>query len=129
MPVADRAGVSDLQREIMRSIALLTPDERKRYDRLVSQAREIRNGNAYEPKTFRQFVDYVTGGRYQWYRYAIVLASVLQRVADGILKRVLVFAPPRHGKSEAVSRLFPAYYLYRHPERFVGLTSYGAQLA
>jgi len=41
----------------------------------------------------------------------------------------MVFEPPRHGKSELVSRLFPAYYLYRHPERFVGIASYGADLA
>lgn len=41
----------------------------------------------------------------------------------------MVFMPPRHGKSELVSRLFPAYYLYRWPERFVGIASYGADLA
>ncbi len=41
----------------------------------------------------------------------------------------MVFMPPRHSKSETVSRLFTAYYLYRHPERFVGLASYGADLA
>jgi predicted phage terminase large subunit-like protein len=41
----------------------------------------------------------------------------------------MVFMPPRHGKSELVSRLFPAYYLYRHGERFVGIASYGADLA
>lgn len=54
---------------------------------------------------------------------------MLQRVADGELTRVMVYEPPRHGKSELVSRLFPAYYLYRHPTRFVGMTSYGADLA
>lgn len=37
--------------------------------------------------------------------------------------------PPRHGKSETISRLFTAYYLYRHPERWVGVNSYGASLA
>lgn len=41
----------------------------------------------------------------------------------------MVFMPPRHSKSETVSRLFTAYYLYRHPERWVGLCSYGAGLA
>ncbi len=57
------------------------------------------------------------------------LISVLQRVADGELRRVMIFVPPRHGKSELVSRLFSAYYLYRYPERFVGLCSYAAELA
>lgn len=41
----------------------------------------------------------------------------------------MVFMPPRHGKSEEVSRLFSAYYLLRHPEHFVGLSSYSAHLA
>ncbi len=41
----------------------------------------------------------------------------------------MVFMPPRHSKSETVSRLFPAYYLLRHPRHFVGLASYGADLA
>lgn len=41
----------------------------------------------------------------------------------------MVFMPPRHGKSELVSRLFSAYYLYRHPERWVGINSYAAELA
>lgn len=54
---------------------------------------------------------------------------MLQRVADGELRRVMIFLPPRHGKSELVSRLFSAYYLYRYPERFVGLCSYAAELA
>lgn len=57
------------------------------------------------------------------------LAALLQKVADGKLKRLMIFLPPRHGKSELVSRLFSAYYLYRHPEKWVGLNSYGADLA
>jgi predicted phage terminase large subunit-like protein len=41
----------------------------------------------------------------------------------------MVFMPPRHSKSETISRLFTAYYLYRYPDRFVGIASYGADLA
>lgn len=41
----------------------------------------------------------------------------------------MIFMPPRHGKSELASRLFTAYYLYRHPERWVGINSYGAGLS
>lgn len=125
----DVAGISLLSRDIGETLALLTDEERKRYNELTSEAIAIQEGKKREPRSYREFVDFVSGGRYRWYRYAIVLASVLQRVADGILKRVLIFAPPRHGKSEAVSRLFPAYYLYRHPHHQFGLVSYGAQLA
>lgn len=41
----------------------------------------------------------------------------------------MIFAPPRHGKSEELSRLFSAYYLKCFPDRFVGINSYAAELA
>lgn len=77
------------------------------------------------------FVEFVArvNPRFVWYDHCRRLAAVLQRVADGELTRVIIAAPPRHGKSEQVSRLFSAYYLYRHPERWVGMTSYAADLA
>lgn len=54
---------------------------------------------------------------------------MLQRVADGEINRLMVFMPPRHGKSETVSRLFSAYYLHRYPERWAAITSYAVELA
>jgi predicted phage terminase large subunit-like protein len=81
-----------------------------------------------ERRNFRRFVERVRP-RYVWYRHCALLADVLQRVADGELSRVMIFMPPRHGKSELTSRLFPAFYLHRHPERFVGLCSYGQDMA
>ena len=66
---------------------------------------------------------------YRFYKYLHNLHGFLQRVANGEIKRLMVFMPPRHSKSETVSRLFSAYYLLRHPDRFVGITSYAADLA
>lgn len=78
--------------------------------------------------SFREFVTKYHP-KFKWYKHCIVIADVLQKVADGELPRVIIMAPPRHGKSEEVSRLFPAYLLYRFPENFVAVTSYGASLA
>lgn len=78
--------------------------------------------------SFRQFIKRVNP-KYQFYSHVEKLIAVLQSVADDELKRVMVFMPPRHGKSECVSRLFSAYYAYRHGDRWVGLASYGAGLA
>lgn len=88
-----------------------------------------RRRRARPPLTFPSFVDLVSNGKYQWYPYCVRLAHVLQRVADGELTRLMVFMPPRHGKSELVSRLFSAYFLYRYPEEWVGINSYAADLA
>lgn len=78
--------------------------------------------------SFKQYVDRVHP-RFKWYRHCQVIAAALQRVADDELHRLIILLPPRHSKSETVSRLFTAYYLYRHPERWVGLSSYAASLA
>lgn len=77
---------------------------------------------------FNKFVE-VANPNYEWHGYARQLAAQLERVASGDLKRLMVFMPPRHGKSELISRLFSAYYLYRNPHHWVGVSSYAADLA
>ena len=75
--------------------------------------------------------DYVkiVNNRYQWYSHVTMLAGLLDMVAAGDLKRLMIFMPPRHGKSELVCRLFSAYYLLKHPEQWVAICSYGSNLA
>lgn len=43
--------------------------------------------------------------------------------------RLLLFAPPRHGKSVLSSHYYPAWYLLTHPDRRVILSSYEADFA
>jgi predicted phage terminase large subunit-like protein len=78
--------------------------------------------------TFREYMTRANA-RYVWYPHCELIASVLQRVADRELSRVLFLAPPRTGKSEPISRVFPSYWLYRYAAEYVGLTSYTANLA
>lgn len=78
--------------------------------------------------SFRSFTSYVTPS-FQWYRHCAEIAPVLDRVALGEIKRLMVFLPPRHSKSETISRHFPAYDLFKNPTHQVGLTSYSADLA
>lgn len=79
-------------------------------------------------KNFRAFTSYVNP-RFKFYRHCELLIDVLERVVSGELKRVIIQMPPRHGKSELVSRMLAAYYLARHPSRFVCLSSYSYGLA
>jgi len=81
-----------------------------------------------KPLTFREFIAAVNP-KYRFYKHCELLIAVLQRVADGEIKRLMIFTPPRHGKSETVSRLFSAYFLYRYPAYWVAVTSYSADLA
>lgn len=107
----------------------LTPEERRQLAIIMREQDRVIRGKRRPRLTLRQFVDRISGGRFQWYKYAVVLAGVLQKVVDGTLTRVIIGAPPRHGKSELVSRFLPAYYLYRYPDRWVGLASYAHELA
>lgn len=100
-----------------RFVADATPEELAEVDRLVQV-----------PVTFRKFAS-KANPHYRWYAHCSLLADELERVASGECLRLMVFMPPRHGKSEEVSRLFPAYYLSKYPRRWVAIASYGFELA
>ena len=66
---------------------------------------------------------------YKFYKFHATVIEQLQRVIDGKCKRLILQVPPRHGKSLLASQLLPAAYLLAHPERYVGISSYSAELA
>ncbi len=57
------------------------------------------------------------------------IAEALEAVERGEIKRLMVFMPPRHGKSELASRRFPAWFMGKNPTKDVITTSYGGELA
>ncbi len=58
-----------------------------------------------------------------------MIASYLEQVERGEIDRLMIFCPPRHGKSELVSRKFPAWYLGRNPNKQIIAASYNSDLA
>lgn len=58
-----------------------------------------------------------------------LIAAKLMQVVRGECKRLMIAAPPQHGKSELTSVRFPAYWLGHRPNDPVLLASYGAKLA
>lgn len=58
-----------------------------------------------------------------------LIAARLDRVVAGECKRLMIFAPPQHGKSELASVRMPAYWLGRRPDDPVIISSYAASLA
>lgn len=67
--------------------------------------------------------------RYQVSWHHEILCSYLDRFVRGEIKRLIISLPPRHGKSELVSRRLPAYLLGRDPDLSIIACSYGADLA
>ena len=58
-----------------------------------------------------------------------LIARHLDGVVGGEIDRLMIFAPPQHGKSELVSVRLPAFWLGFHPNRPVAIASYAATLA
>lgn len=58
----------------------------------------------------------------------VKLTTTLDAVVRGEIRRLLVVAPPRHGKSELVSRRLPPYFLGCFPDKEVIATAYGQEL-
>lgn len=58
-----------------------------------------------------------------------LIARQLEAIESGEIDRLMVFMPPRHGKSELASRRFPAWFIGRKPRRQVIASSYNADLA
>ena len=57
------------------------------------------------------------------------IAEALESVERGDCDRLMIFAPPRHTKSELASRRFPAWYLGRHPDKQLIAATYSGDFA
>lgn len=62
-------------------------------------------------------------------RHHTLIAEALEAVERGEINRLMIFMPPRHGKSELTSRRFPAWYLGRNPTKQIISASYNSDLA
>jgi predicted phage terminase large subunit-like protein len=78
--------------------------------------------------------DLIEYARRQWPEYRAnehhyAIADVLQRVAAGEIKRLMIFAPPRHGKSVLTSEFFPPWFLGNNPDKYIIHATYAQELA
>lgn len=67
--------------------------------------------------------------RYELEWFHKLVADHCQMLADGKIKNLMVFMPPQHGKSEIISRSFPAWVLGCNPDTKIVGCSYSADLA
>jgi len=74
-----------------------------------------------------------TSRRYKSSRFAKHVCQILDEFVVDVVagkRPIIIFqAPPQHGKSEIVSRKFPAYLLGKFPELRIGAASYSDELA
>ncbi len=71
-----------------------------------------------------------TDGRFQYPAHVeLIDNTIIEAIAGNLPPRLIFEAPPRHGKSELVSRFTPAWYIGTFPGRRVMLASYEAEFA
>jgi len=79
----------------------------------------------------KDFIDYTfedpRGFNFNWHHEEII--KKLQKVEDGEIKRLMIFMPPRHGKSEIGSIRFPAWLMGKNKDRQIIQASYSGDLA
>lgn len=96
----------------------------------LSRADKEKIISVYAEKARRYLADYgrYMDKNYQTPSHLVNLINELEAVERGELKRLMVFMPPRSGKSETISRKFPAWYLGKHPDNNVIMASYAFSL-
>lgn len=79
-------------------------------------------------RSLLRFTEY-TNPLYQRARHHELIADKLEAVERGDIDRLMIFMPPRHGKSELASKRFPAWCLGRNPQMQIIAASYNSDLA
>lgn len=71
----------------------------------------------------------IDASTYQDARHHQAIARVIEEVEKGELQFLILTMPPRHGKSQLVSRHLPAWYLGKHPDESVVVATYNDDFA
>ena len=104
-----------------------TPEEITEIDKLVDELANRRaNKAAYDDLIEfckRMQPDYKVGKHHRR------LAKMLMSIEQGQKDRICVNIPPRHGKSQLVSIMYPAWFLGRNPNKKVMMVSHTTDLA
>lgn len=77
------------------------------------------------------FLDFTTYTKkdYEVNWHHSLICEYLDRFASGEIRRLAISMPPRTGKTELVSRRFPAYIFGRNPDKNIIACSYSADLS
>lgn len=78
---------------------------------------------------YADYVQLVHAGRWKRARHLDLVCRELENIMEGKTKRLMIFMPPRHGKSMTVTETFPSFYLGKNPKKRVIEISYSGDLA
>tara|TARA_R110000823_G_scaffold176385_3_gene308889 strand:- start:1132 stop:2685 length:1554 start_codon:yes stop_codon:yes gene_type:complete len=113
--------------QMLDNLDIYTPDEVAEINTLVDEL-EARKKNQAAYDDLIEFCkrmqsDFIVGKHHR------LLADMLMDIEEGYKDRICVNIPPRHGKSNLVSLLYPAWFLGRNPNKKVMMVSHTTDLA
>jgi predicted phage terminase large subunit-like protein len=104
------------------------PDKEKRRTLELLKAYDAQITQSLSKESFLDFIQHVYPG-YKVGPHHLKLIQIFEDIAAGKKKRVIVNIAPRHGKSELISYLAPAWFLGKYPQKKIIMGSHTADLA
>jgi len=104
-----------------------TPEEITEIDSLVDEL----SARKYKQKVRDDLMEFCKHMQadYKVGKHHRMLGDMLMDIEQGNKDRICVNIPPRHGKSQLVSIMFPAWFLGRNPNKKVMMVSHTTDLA
>jgi predicted phage terminase large subunit-like protein len=113
--------------ELIKAVPSMPPEKKRKTLLLIrqyqSQAIQEDGKDSFLDFVLHVYPDYKVGKHHER------LAHIFEEIAAGTKKRVVVNIAPRHGKSELISYLAPAWFLGKYPHKKVIMASHTADLA
>ena len=104
------------------------PDKQKRRTLELLKQYDAQMTQSLGKESFLDFINHVYPG-YKVGPHHLKLIQIFEDIAAGKKKRVIVNIAPRHGKSELISYLAPAWFLGKYPQKKIIMGSHTADLA
>lgn len=103
----------------------------------MSLLKQIVGNNAakHDPETerikasYEAYCEHVYRGRWKPARHLKPVCEALEKIERGEIDRLMIFMPPRHGKSQSTTETFPSFFIGKDPTRRVIEVSYGQSFA
>lgn len=81
------------------------------------------------PDNPAEFAELISNGKWKRKPHLDLMNKYLTLASERVERKIMINLPPRHGKSEFISKYFPAWYLMKFKTHRIILTSYGAKFA
>ena len=104
------------------------PDKQRRRTLELLKQYDAQMTQSMGKESFLDFINHVYPG-YKVGPHHLKLIQIFEDIAAGKKKRVIVNIAPRHGKSELISYLAPAWFLGKYPHKKIIMGSHTADLA